>query len=150
VAITAPSSGANVTGTATTVSAVATDNVGVVGVQFQLDGVNLGSEVVTGPYDIAWNTAAAANGAHTLTPVARDAAADSTTSPAVTVIVSNLPPTTTTVVPTKLRWYDVVTRTFKTTNGKAMVFEVDLTRLHLVGMTASDPHWFKYYRSYFR
>src|SRR5207249_7157472 len=44
VSITAPSAGATVAGTVT-VSANASDNVGVVGVQFKLDGTNLGAEL---------------------------------------------------------------------------------------------------------
>ena len=32
------------------------DNVGVVGVQFLLDGVNLGAEDVAAPYSVSWNT----------------------------------------------------------------------------------------------
>src|SRR5205807_68881 len=45
IAITAPTGGATVAGTIT-VSASASDNVGVVGVQFKLDGANLGAEVM--------------------------------------------------------------------------------------------------------
>src|SRR5438876_12000114 len=45
VSITAPTVGATVSGTIT-VSASATDNVGVVGVQFKRDGANLGTEVI--------------------------------------------------------------------------------------------------------
>jgi hypothetical protein len=72
-----------------TVSANATDNVGVVGVQFKLDGANLGTEDTTAPYSVSWNTTTAANGAHTLTAVARDAAGNTTTSALVTMTVSN-------------------------------------------------------------
>ena len=43
VSITAPAAGASVSGV-TTVAATATDNVGVVGVQFRVDGVNVGAE----------------------------------------------------------------------------------------------------------
>ena len=51
-----------------TVTANATDNVGVTGVQFQLDGTNLGGAVTgAGPtYSYSWDTTADANGAHTL------------------------------------------------------------------------------------
>src|SRR5262249_9828547 len=49
VTITAPAFGANVSGT-TAVTASASDNVGVVGVQFKLDGANFGAEVTTAPY----------------------------------------------------------------------------------------------------
>ena len=41
--MTAPAAGATVSGTVS-VSATASDNVGVVGVQFLLDGANLGAE----------------------------------------------------------------------------------------------------------
>src|SRR5258708_18493752 len=48
VSITSPSSGATVSGTIT-VTANASDNVGVAGVQFKLDGANLGAEDTTAP-----------------------------------------------------------------------------------------------------
>ncbi len=89
VSITVPASGATVSGSSVSVSAAASDNVGVVGVQFELDGANLGSEVTTPPYSISWNTTTAANGSHTLTAVARDAGGNTTTSSGVTVTVSN-------------------------------------------------------------
>ena len=57
--------------------------------QFLLDGVALGAEDTTAPYEASWNTAALANGAHTLTAVARDAAGHQTTAAAVTVTVAN-------------------------------------------------------------
>ena len=71
------------------VSADASDNVGVVGVQFKLDGNNLGSEDATSTYSVSWNTTTASNGPHTLTATARDAAGNQTTSLGVNVIVSN-------------------------------------------------------------
>ncbi|MBU6415377.1 fibronectin type III domain-containing protein, partial [Patescibacteria group bacterium] len=79
VSITSPASGATVSG-AVTVSASASDNVAVAGVQFKADGSNLGSEVITAPYSISWNTATATNAMHTLTAVARDAAGNTATS----------------------------------------------------------------------
>src|SRR5881296_936851 len=88
VSITAPTAGATVASTVT-VAASASDNVGVVGVQFQLDGANLGAEVTTAPYSTAWDTSTAANGSHSLTAVARDAAGNTATATAVTVTVSN-------------------------------------------------------------
>jgi hypothetical protein len=89
VALSAPAAGATVSGAAVTVSATATDNVGVVGVQFRLDGVNLGAEDTTAPYSVTWNTTTASNGTHTLTAVARDAAGNVATSAARTVTVNN-------------------------------------------------------------
>jgi hypothetical protein len=91
VSISAPAGGATVSGTVT-VSGSASDNVGVVGVQFKLDGANLGTEDTTSPYSVSWNTTTAANGSHTLTAVARDAAGNTRTSTAVTVTVSNVAP----------------------------------------------------------
>src|SRR5213594_2404769 len=91
VSMTAPAAGSTVAGTVT-VSASATDNVGVVGVQFKLDGANLGAEVTTAPYTISWNTKTTTNGAHSLSTVARDAAGNTATSSAVSVTVDNAPP----------------------------------------------------------
>jgi hypothetical protein len=91
VSISAPANGAIVSGTIT-VSATASDNVGVVGVQFQLDGANLGAEDSASPYSVNWNTTTAANGAHTLSAIARDAAGNKATA-TVNVIVTNIPPT---------------------------------------------------------
>ena len=88
VALSAPSDGATVSGSVQ-VTASASDDVGVVGVQFRLDGVNLGAERSTTPYAVAWDTTTAAAGSHTLTAVARDAAGNSTTSAPVTVTVDN-------------------------------------------------------------
>jgi hypothetical protein len=88
VSITAPTNGATVSNTVT-VSANASDNVGVAGVQFFLDGANLGAEDTAAPYSVSWNTTAATNGSHTLTACARDAAGNQTTSSPITVTVSN-------------------------------------------------------------
>lgn len=89
VSVTAPTSGAVVSGTAVSVSASASDNVGVVGVQFEVDGANLGSEITTAPYNTSWNTTSVGDGSHSITAVARDAAGNSTTSAAVAVTVNN-------------------------------------------------------------
>lgn len=88
VSITSPSAGASLTGTVT-VSASASDNIGVVGVQFKLDGANLGSEDTTVAYSISWDTTTASNGTHVLTATARDAAGNTTTSTSVSVTVNN-------------------------------------------------------------
>ena len=72
-----------------TVSATATDNNGVVGVQFLLDGAALGAEDTASPYSVTWNTTATTNGAHTLSARARDAAGNTATSAGVIVTVGN-------------------------------------------------------------
>jgi beta-lactam-binding protein with PASTA domain/glutamine amidotransferase PdxT len=88
VSITAPADGSTQSGTIT-VTANASDNVGVAGVQFRIDGEPLGAEDTESPYEVAFDTTAVTNGAHVLTAVARDAAGNSTTSAAVTVTVEN-------------------------------------------------------------
>ena len=85
--ITAPANGATVSG-ATDVTASATDNVGVTSVEFYLDNV-LQSTDMTSPYAWSWNTAASADGTHSLTSKAWDAAGNFGTSAAVTVTVNN-------------------------------------------------------------
>ncbi|MBI4611886.1 MAG: S8 family serine peptidase [Candidatus Rokubacteria bacterium] len=93
VAITAPPDGSTVSGTVT-VAASASDDVGVVGVQFLLDGAPLGAEDTTAPYAIPWDTTTTTDGPHTLAAVARDAAGNRTTSAPVSVTVANAPAST--------------------------------------------------------
>jgi hypothetical protein len=93
VAITAPVDMATVSGT-TTVTASASDDVGVTGVQFQVDGVDVGAEDTSAPFSLAWDTTATANGTHAVTAIASDAAGNETTSSAVTVTIANNPPDT--------------------------------------------------------
>ena len=88
ITMTSPANGATLSGTVT-LSANASDNVGVTSVQFQLDGANIGSALSSSPYSESWNTATSANGAHVLTAQARDAAGNVGTSIAVSVTVSN-------------------------------------------------------------
>lgn len=85
--ITAPANGATVANTIT-VSANASDNVGVTNVEFYR-GTTLISSDATSPYSISWNTTTVANGSYTLTSKAYDAAGNIGTSAGVTVTVSN-------------------------------------------------------------
>lgn len=91
VSMSAPANNAVVAGTAVTVTAHASDNVGVAGVQFLLDGASLGSEDTTAPYSVTWNTTTASNDAHVVSARARDAAGNSTTAANVNVVVDNQP-----------------------------------------------------------
>jgi hypothetical protein len=63
----------------------------VVGVQFKLDGANLGGEHTRAPYSVTWNTTAITNGSHTLSASARDAAGNESSATEVTIEVSNVP-----------------------------------------------------------
>ena len=87
VSITAPANNATVSGTVT-FSANATDAVGVTGVEFKRDGVNVAPEDTAAPYTVSWNTTTTTQGVHTLTAVAWDAAGNSATATR-TVTVSN-------------------------------------------------------------
>jgi hypothetical protein len=91
VSITSPSDGATVRGTVK-ITASASDNVGVVGVQFFGDRAALGDEVTTAPYSILVDTTTSPDGSHAITAVARDAAGNRTTSTPVTVTVANNTP----------------------------------------------------------
>src|SRR5262249_19222633 len=88
VAITSPANLATVSG-ALTVTANASDDVGIAGVQFFLDGNSLGAEDFVAPYSASWNTTTVTNGNHILTAQAWDTGGNSTTSAVVTVTVSN-------------------------------------------------------------
>ncbi|HEV8644618.1 MAG TPA: Ig-like domain-containing protein [Burkholderiales bacterium] len=91
VRITSPASGATVSGTIT-VTADASDNVGVAGVQFKYNGINFDAEDNFPPYTATAYTNNIPDGSYTLTAVARDAAGNQTTSAPVTITISNAPP----------------------------------------------------------
>jgi hypothetical protein len=91
VRITSPASGATVSGIIT-VTADASDNVGVAGVQFQYNGINFDGEDTSAPYTATAYTNHVPDGNYTLTAVARDAAGNRTTSDPVTITVANNAP----------------------------------------------------------
>lgn len=88
VVISTPIQNSNVSGTVT-LTASASDNVSVSGVQFTVDGNNVGSEDTSSPYSINWNTVNIANGVHVVQAIARDSAGNKSTSDPVTVNVTN-------------------------------------------------------------
>ncbi len=85
--LTSPAPGATLTGTVT-LSAVASDDFGVVAVDF-FDGQTLIGTDGTDPYGVRWDTRSAANGSHTLTARARDLAGYVAASQPVTVTTDN-------------------------------------------------------------
>jgi hypothetical protein len=91
VSVTSPASGSTLGGTVT-LNVSASDNVAMAGVQFLLDGANLGAEVAgSGPtYTLNWNTTAATNGPHTLSARGRDVTNNTAVAPDVGVTVSNI------------------------------------------------------------
>ncbi|HEX5994458.1 MAG TPA: DNRLRE domain-containing protein, partial [Jiangellales bacterium] len=74
--LTAPAAGATVGGSAVTVSADVSDDVGVTSVAFLVDGVRVGAPDTSSPYSIAWNTldplAPGFNGPHEVNAVVTD------------------------------------------------------------------------------
>lgn len=87
VSLTSPASGATLNGTVT-LTATATDNVGVTKVEFLSDGVVLGTGTASGStYSYAWNTTSATTGTHALTARASDAAGNTKTTAATSVTV---------------------------------------------------------------
>ncbi|HEV2692210.1 MAG TPA: SUMF1/EgtB/PvdO family nonheme iron enzyme [Verrucomicrobiae bacterium] len=72
--ITAPARQATVSGTTSCAATVhRSGGIEVAGVQYRVDGVDIGSEIQTPPYSIKWDTRIVANGSHVLSVVARDA-----------------------------------------------------------------------------
>lgn len=90
VSVTSPQEGAVVQNTVT-LSADATDDNEVVGVQFLLDGNTLGAEDTAAPYTFSWNSTSVANGAHTISARARDSV-NQTTSTVANIDVQNTDP----------------------------------------------------------
>lgn len=96
--ITSPGNSTTATGTIT-IAADATDNTGVAAVTLLIDGVAKDS-LKTAPYNFTWNSGSVADGTHTLTAVARDAAGNTgsyTITVAVNTTITVLPPPTTTL-----------------------------------------------------
>jgi len=94
VSITSPANTATISGTIN-ITATSSDNVGVAGVKFLVDGAQIGLEDTTSPYSISWNTASTTNGARTLRAVSRDITGNIATSSPIAVTVSNSTGTTT-------------------------------------------------------
>jgi hypothetical protein len=87
VTVTNPGNGGTVFGTIS-VTATASDNVEVAGLQFRIDGAPLGAELTDPPYAVAWDTSTGSTGLHAVTAVARDAAGNTKTSAPVLVTVA--------------------------------------------------------------
>jgi len=92
ISVSGPASGSTLIAT-TTVTATASDNVAVVGVQFLLDAIFFRPEDTASPFSISWNTTTASNGPHALSARARDFAGNTTTSASISVTVDNQAPT---------------------------------------------------------
>lgn len=91
VEIASPASGATICGTIT-VSATASDSLGVAGVRFQYNGIDFAGEDTSLPYGVFAHTNNVADGVYTLTATARNLLGEQTTSAPVTVTVDNISP----------------------------------------------------------
>ena len=85
--LTSPTAGAVVSGTVN-LAATATDAVGIMQVDFKVDGVTKGSST-TGPYNYAWSSSTVPNGIHTLSAVATDIAGNVSVVSSASVDVEN-------------------------------------------------------------
>ena len=81
-----PSNNFVVMGSGIHISAGATDDIGIVSVQFKVDGTPIG-EVSRAPYFMFWNTTPTESGSHYVTAIARDAEGNTTESSMVFISV---------------------------------------------------------------
>ncbi len=88
VSITNPLPGTTVSGKIT-IKANATDNKKLAGVQFQLDGTNLGAEDTMSTYKVDLDTTKVSNAIHTMTAIARDSS-NNTATASIAVTVRNV------------------------------------------------------------
>jgi len=88
LSIVSPTSGHTVSGTIT-LSAHASDNLGIAWVQFKVDGTAVGPQITASPYNYSLVTTSLANGTHIITAVASDFSGNTATSTAVSITVDN-------------------------------------------------------------
>jgi hypothetical protein len=91
VSVTNPLNNSTVSNTISiSATALATAPATVASVQFQIDGNNFGSAVLSSPYSINWDTTTVVDGSHTLSAVVRDSLGQTGNSGSVSVVVHNL------------------------------------------------------------
>ena len=79
VSLTAPASGATVSGSSVTISATASDDVAVASVGFFVGATLVGTDT-TSPYSISWDSTTVADGTASITARATDTSTNATTS----------------------------------------------------------------------
>ncbi|MGO4534939.1 galactose oxidase-like domain-containing protein [Leifsonia sp. 2MCAF36] len=130
VSVTSPTAGSTVSGTVT-VSATATDDVGVASVQFLLDGAPLAAAVTSAPYSIQWDSTSVADGSHALSAVARDGAGNQGTASSVAVTVNNNAANDPSVVGSwgpVVPWPEVSIHAALTDTGKILTWQGDFSK----------------------
>ena len=125
---------------AVSISATATDNVAVAGVQFKLDGANLGPEDTTAPYAASWNTATATNAGHTVSAVARDAAGNTATASSVVTVLNVVapPPPTALKNSTSLGWDEAMPAVSATAAVYKAYIDASMTGVPLINVACVD------------
>jgi hypothetical protein len=88
VSVSSPVAGATVAGTIN-LAANADDSVGVTGVKWYVDGVQVASDYGGAPWEKAWNSTTVADGTHKVSAKARDAAGNWGASTTITITTSN-------------------------------------------------------------
>lgn len=139
VSITAPANSALLRGTAS-ITATASDNVGVTKVEFYVDAALKGS-TTSSPYTYSWDTTTAADGSHALLAKAYDAANNVGTSTTITVTTDNTLPVASVTAPAAasyLRGTVGITATASDASGVTQVaFYLDGG---LLGTDAASPY----------
>ncbi|MDR6551726.1 Ig-like domain-containing protein [Paenibacillus qinlingensis] len=85
VVVTAPQIGQTIYASSFHFGTVASDNIGVAGVKFYVDGNQVGSEDTVAPFKMTLTSGMISAGSHSLTATARDAAGNTTTSAPVSI-----------------------------------------------------------------
>jgi len=102
VSVTSPIASASVSGSNVLLSAAANDTNGISSVQFQIDGLNIGSPVTSAPYQYNWDSTTVGNGVHSITAVATNVNGITSTSSGVSITIANVLPIGTNIVPNPL------------------------------------------------
>jgi len=89
VTMSSPASNGTVATLATVSASVTDSNYAITGVQFLLDGGNLGTQVTSAPYSLSWNSSAASAGVHTLSAIAYNSAGLNATASPVSITVDH-------------------------------------------------------------
>src|SRR5690242_16038102 len=89
VSMISPAPNQTVTSKTTVAANASSTSSAITGVQFRLDGANLGPQVTTPPYSMTWDTTTTTSGSHTLAAIATDSSGNSTTSSSISITVDN-------------------------------------------------------------
>jgi hypothetical protein len=144
VSISDPVAGATVAGTLT-VTAIATDNLGIDRVEFY-EGVTMLASGTTAPYSYSWNTRSGPNGNRTLTAKAYDTGGNVGTAE-VTVTANNdlTPPTVTLTAPVEGATLSGTVLLTATASDASGISKVDfLVGTTVVGSDTTAPYSFSY------